>query len=263
LEEQDSLGKYFKSERETQKISLKEVAKNTKVREHILRAIEEDQHDLFPHATYVKGFLLSYARFLRLDPNEILLRYQRGLKAEPDPHPLKQPYKKKLWSKKQTWVVGGTTIVGLIGFYFFSSYFSFHPAPQNPVIEEKLPLTPFLPFTETTSVPEGNPFTLQLKAVEETWVSLRVNDQPEKEMTFKPGEAISVQASNQIRVILGNAGGLDFILNGNRMEKFGKSGEVITLFFTPQGVEVKRHEKATPIEKNWSGRWDTSIEGAS
>jgi len=29
------------------------------------------------------------------------------------------------------------------------------------------------------------------------------------------------------------------------MEKFGKSGEVITLIFTSQGVEVKRSEKAT------------------
>ena len=247
MEEQESLGKYFKRERESKKISLKEVAKNTKVREHILRAIEEDQHDLLPSFTYIKGFLLSYARFLRLDANEVLLRYRRGLREEPFFHLPKLLPKKILWNKKQTWVVGGIIVASLIGFYFFSpSLFktSLKPAPEKPVVEEKLPLTPSPSLTETSSIPGGKPFSLQLKAVEETWVSLQVNGQSEKEMTFKPGEGISVQASNRIRMILGNAGGLDLILNGKRMEKFGKSGEVITLIFTSQGVEVKRPEKA-------------------
>jgi hypothetical protein len=44
-------------------------------------------------------------------------------------------------------------------------------------------------------------------------------------------------------MILGNAGGIDLILNGKPLEKFGKSGEVFILTFTSQGVEVKRHEK--------------------
>ena len=242
VEEQESLGKYFKRERESKKISLKEVAENTKVREHILRAIEEDQHDLLPSLTYIKGFLLSYAKFLRLDANKVLSLYQRGLEEESVPHPSKRPPKKILWNKKQTWVVGGIIVASLIGFYFFSPYLfktSLKPAPEKPVVEEKLSLT------ETSSIPGVKPFSLQLKAVEETWVSLQVNGQSEREMTFKPGESISIQASDRIRIILGNAGGLDFILDGKRMEKFGKSAEVITLIFTSQGVEVKRPEKAT------------------
>jgi hypothetical protein len=32
------------------------------------------------------------------------------------------------------------------------------------------------------------------------------------------------------------------------LERFGKSGEVFTLIFTPQGVEAKRREKAKPEE---------------
>ncbi len=247
MEEQESLGKYFKRERESKKISLKEVAENTKVRGQILRAIEEDQHDLLPSFTYVKGFLLSYAKFLRLDANKVLSLYPKGLEEEPVPHPPKRPPKKILWNKKQTWVVGGIIVASLIGFYFFSSYLfktSLKPAPEKPVVEEKLHPTPSPSLTETPSIPGGKPFFLQLKAVEETWVSLQVNGQSEKEMTLKPGESISVQASDRIRMILGNAGGLDLILNGKSMEKFGKSGEVITLIFTSQGVEVKRPEKA-------------------
>ena len=83
VDEIESLGKYLKNQRESKRISLREVAKTTRVREHILRAIEEDQHDLLPPATYVKGFLLAYAKYLRLDPNDVLLRYERVLKGEP------------------------------------------------------------------------------------------------------------------------------------------------------------------------------------
>jgi cytoskeletal protein RodZ len=273
------------------------------VRENLLKAIEEDQYHLLPPATYVKGFLLAYAKYLRLDPNEILLRYERVLKGEPDTPPPTEPPKPKekilpteppkpkqeipptqpskpkqkvLWNTKQTWVVGGVVVASLIVFYLFFPYPSKlpikpipeKPFPEKPIIEEKLPITPSppvvattpvpgekpvveekqplapsLPVPATTSVPEKKTFSLQLKAVEETWVSLQVDDQSEKEMTFKAGEGISVQASNRIRIIIGNAGGLDLILNGKPLDKFGKPGEVLTLLFTFQGVEVKRPEK--------------------
>jgi len=276
VDERETLGSYLKNQRESKKISIREVAKNTRVREHILKAIEEDQYHLLPPITYVKGFLFAYAKYLRLDPNEVLLRYERVLKGEsvtpPPTEPRKpkekipptQPQKPKqkiLWNTKQTWVVGGVIVASLIVFYFFFPYSSkppVEPVPEKPIIEEKHPiapsppvpvttpvppLTPSPPVTATTSVPEKKPFSLQLKAVEETWVSLQVDDQPEKEMTFKPGEGISVHASNRIRMILGNAGGLDLVFNGKPLEKFGKAGEVLTLIFTSQGVEVKHPEK--------------------
>ncbi len=331
MDEKETLGKYLKTQRESKKISLREVAKNTRVREYILRAIEEDQHDLLPPATYVKGFLLAYAKYLKLDPNDVLLRYRGGLKEEPAtppsppspkpkekvpstprqkteqeiplPEPPKpeqessitppqkpkeeipsappsKPKPKVSWNIKQNWVVGGVLLASLIGFYFFSPYSprpAVEPIPEKPVVKERLPVAPSPPKVATTSVPEEKPvvkeeppllpsspvaaktslpekkpLSLQLKAAEETWVSLQVDDQPEKEMTFKAGEGISVQASNRIRIIIGNAGGLDLILNGKTLDKFGKSGEVLTLIFTPQGVEVKRPEKPKPPKEETS-----------
>src|SRR4030043_2426416 len=280
VDESETLGSYLKTQRESKKISLREVAKNTRVREPILKAIEEDQHDLLPPATYVKGFLFAYAQYLRLDPNDVLLRYERVLRGEPLPPPpppppkLRQkapsiqplkPKQKISWDTKQTWMVGGVIVASLIVFYLFFPYPSKppvepiieKPVPEKLVIEEKLPIAtsppvaattssppaPSPPVTATTPVVEKKPFSLQIKAVEETWVSLQVDDDSAKEMTFKPGEGISVQASNRILIIIGNAGGLDLVLIGKTLEKFGKAGEVLTLLFTSQGGEVKRPEK--------------------
>jgi cytoskeleton protein RodZ len=331
VDEKETLGKYLKAQRESKRISLREVAKNTRVREYILRAIEEDRQDLLPPATYVKGFLLAYAKYLKLDPNDVLLRYRGVLKEEPitppsppspkpkekvpstprqktkqeipppelpkpqqeisiprpkkskreiQPTPPPKPKQKVPWNIKQNWVVGGVILACLIGFYFFSPYSSWPPVEpilqkpvikekppmvpsppkvaatlvpeEKPVVKEESPLMPSSPVAAKTSLPEKKPLSLQLKAVEETWVSLQVDDQPEKEMTLKAGEGISAQASNRIRIIIGNAGGLDLFLNGKPLEKFGKSGEVVTLIFTSQGVEVKRPEKPKPPKEGTS-----------
>jgi cytoskeleton protein RodZ len=288
VDERETLGKFLKNQRESKKISLKEVSKNTRVREHILRAIEEDQNDLLPPATYVKGFLIAYAKYLRLDPNDVLLRYEDALKGAPavppPPPPLQplasrqkisspqkpKPKPRALWNRNQIWVVVGVIVASFALFYFFSPFPSkppIEPLPQRSVeekpsiapfppaaatnrsperktvAEERKPLTSSPPVTTAPSAQEKKALSLQLKAAEETWVSVQVDDQPEKEMTLKPGEGVPVQASNRIRMKIGNAGGLDLILNGRPLGKFGKSGEVVTLVITSQGVEVKAPEK--------------------
>ena len=96
----ESLGKYLKKERETRKISLKELSKNIKIREQLLKAVEEDRHDLLPSSTYVKGFLSAYAKYIGLDPNEVILRYENFLKGEPAAHPEVSPEEKILWNRK-------------------------------------------------------------------------------------------------------------------------------------------------------------------
>ncbi len=288
MDEKETLGKYLKNQRESKQISLREVAKNTRVREHVLKAIEEDQHHLLPPATYVKGFLLAYAKYLRLDSNDILLRYERVLKGESiapapvqSPRPKREtppaqaskPRQKISWNTKQAWVVLAVIVASFVVFYFFSPYPSMpptepipgtgvekkspialpapvpatsQPAEGKPVVQEKKLLMPSAPVAATTSVQEKKPISLQLKAIEETWLSLQADDQSGKEMILKPGEGMTVQASGRILMKLGNAGGLDLVLNGKPLGKSGKSGEVLTLVVTPQGAEVKGPEKPKP-----------------
>ena len=48
----------------------------TKIRAKYLRAMEEEQFDLMPSATYVRGFLRTYAEFLDLDGRLVLDEYE-------------------------------------------------------------------------------------------------------------------------------------------------------------------------------------------
>ena len=73
----ESPGKYLKAKRESQKLSLKEVADTTRIREPVLRALEEDRYANLP-AIYVKSFLSTYAECLGLDSNEVIMAYQNS-----------------------------------------------------------------------------------------------------------------------------------------------------------------------------------------
>ena len=74
-----SPGKYLKAKRESQGISLREVADATRIREAVLRAIEQDRYEDLPHL-YIKSFLSAYAKYLGLDPADVIMLHQKYAK---------------------------------------------------------------------------------------------------------------------------------------------------------------------------------------
>lgn len=84
----ESLGKFLRKERETRNISLEQVSKFTKIKQHHLIAIEEGRPELLPPPPYVKGYLNVYAKYLTLDPKNIVLRYEEYLRSLIPPEPI-------------------------------------------------------------------------------------------------------------------------------------------------------------------------------
>jgi hypothetical protein len=61
------LGSSLREARTRRQISIAQVEQATKIRGKYLRALEEEQFDMLPSQTYVKGFLRTYADYLGLD----------------------------------------------------------------------------------------------------------------------------------------------------------------------------------------------------
>jgi len=72
----ESPGKYLKAKRESQRISLRQVADATRIREVVLKAIEEDRYEDLPYI-YVKSFLSAYAKYVGLDPTDVIMLHQK------------------------------------------------------------------------------------------------------------------------------------------------------------------------------------------
>ncbi|HWP47425.1 MAG TPA: RodZ domain-containing protein [Candidatus Limnocylindrales bacterium] len=83
-----SFGKLLKEERELRGITLEEVADYTKVNLRYLKAIEEDDLKSLPAATFVRGFLKSYAKFIGLNPEETVFNFDQFVNSlSKDPQP--------------------------------------------------------------------------------------------------------------------------------------------------------------------------------
>ncbi len=69
------IGNTLREARIKRGLSISDVEKVTKIRSKYLEALEENDFDVLPGSTVVKGFLRSYAVFLKLDPDLLLYEY--------------------------------------------------------------------------------------------------------------------------------------------------------------------------------------------
>ena len=58
------------------KLTLQQVEEDTKIRVKYVQAMENEDFDIMPGTTYVKGFLRTYATYLGLDPEVIIDEYR-------------------------------------------------------------------------------------------------------------------------------------------------------------------------------------------
>lgn len=70
-----SFGEELRREREIRAISLKEIADATKISKRFLEAIENNDHKTLPAPVFTRGFVREYARYLGLNAEEMVNRY--------------------------------------------------------------------------------------------------------------------------------------------------------------------------------------------
>lgn len=61
------IGTTLRQARDRRRLTFDQVEAETKIRTRYLRALEDEQFDILPGPTYVKGFLRTYAEYLNLD----------------------------------------------------------------------------------------------------------------------------------------------------------------------------------------------------
>lgn len=70
-------GQVLKALRESCGLTIDQIAALSKVGGRFLKALEEDRHEVLPGRVFARGFLIEYARALRVPEAEIVDRYLR------------------------------------------------------------------------------------------------------------------------------------------------------------------------------------------
>jgi cytoskeleton protein RodZ len=83
----DELGHILREARENKGLTLAQVQSEIRINPKFLDALETGEYHRLPTPVHVRGFLRNYARFLGLDPQPLLDRYEIRLKEKPAPPP--------------------------------------------------------------------------------------------------------------------------------------------------------------------------------
>lgn len=81
-ESKQSLGQFLRQERERKGITIEQVASATKVGVRTLHSLEADQYVELPAKPFVRGFVISYSRFIGIDYKEVLTRFNAFLEEK-------------------------------------------------------------------------------------------------------------------------------------------------------------------------------------
>jgi hypothetical protein len=83
-----------------------------------------------------------------------------------------------------------------------------------------------------------------LTATEEVWVSAHADGKYLFSATLAANESRTLGGSSEMRLVVGNAGGLTVTLNGKAIGPIGPRGQVRVVQLTPGGFEVQSKKPA-------------------
>ena len=112
-----SFGEQLRQARESQNITLQEIAATTKISSRALQALESEQFDQLPGGIFNKGFVRAYARYVGLDEEKMLAAYMAVAKpdvTEADMQALSSQLAAAKQPRKQESRIGGTTVMGVL-----------------------------------------------------------------------------------------------------------------------------------------------------
>ena len=89
----DEIGSILREARELKGATITEAYDKLRINPKYLSALEEGQYERLPSPTHVRGYLSKYARYLGLDPDPLLERYEVIRQQRPAPPAVPQPEK--------------------------------------------------------------------------------------------------------------------------------------------------------------------------
>jgi cytoskeleton protein RodZ len=241
-----SLGQELKKERESRNISIEEMASATKVVGRYLTALENDRLGDLPGGFFVKGIIRTYARYLGLDEGAILARYdEAGLLGSPGrTRGAAEDVKFSLPDVTRNNKILAYVMVGAAIILFFVALMFFWrscrprprtaPAAQAAVVVPEAPSYSPPPAEKPAAEPvqtemkeEQKGLAMDISFQAETWIQVFTDGNPKLTGLFPAGQQVRVEAEKELRIDVGNAGGLTFRLNGKPGKTLGQLGEVI------------------------------------
>ena len=244
-----SLGNILENARKKKKLEIDEISELLRIKSIYLEALEKGHYYVFPARSYAIGFLRNYAKFLKLNSDELVeLFHQETSNTQEEPLDMLVLEKKfPLPSPKTVFKILGFVVVLYVIWYLIAIYLYPDPpilkenldSPVSPVIEEVASLEPET-VSQKPEIKEEEPKTVpELKEISDdvfmapvafvafnrVWVSIKdiKNNKVLIDKTFIKNEHFIPEVPLADLVIsTGKGDSLDLYLDGKRVKTFSK-----------------------------------------
>jgi transcriptional regulator with XRE-family HTH domain len=236
-----TLGGILAEARQAKGVTLEQAASATRVRLHVLTALEEDRAAELPAPVYARGYLRTYASYLEIDPERLLEAYEASRTRQSGSLAIR-PLSSLTASPNLVLTAPAAGAVGLVLLVFaFTGYVykeldSVRTPPPAPRVAATALATP-------TASPSPSPLaptpaaavaTVQVSVTDTVWIDVAVDGKPQfadAGRILQPGATLSFSGS-RVKVTTGKGVATLISVNGR---DFGAMGNgVITREYTAQ-----------------------------
>lgn len=257
-----SLFEELKQKRIDQKLDLAEIAKESKIQLKYLQAIEAGRLEDIPHV-YDKFFFQTYLSFLDVEnPEQIMAEFREYRKSKRPQytttmHRLKtadiNPRRASLLGKFYIIIPLVILVVIIIILAINSvgvesnSETNIKELPIRDIVdqlESRADTSAQLSEAETANSAASASVTINLEAIDRTWLRAIEDRADTSEYLMQTGERLTLEADSTMEFLVGNAAGLKFTVNDENLGVLGTEGEVISyLKINASGIVQKRLKK--------------------
>jgi cytoskeleton protein RodZ len=240
-----ALGEEFRSAREARGLTLSDVAEQIHIRSVYLNAIENEEWTAIGAPVYVRGFIRTYARFLALDGEDAVARFNQQVPPErPAASVATSVADERERTGPSPWALIGTALALALVLFVAYEYWQFARSGTAPVPVAAGSAAPQPAATSDGSqsqaapasalpsaVPSGTPapathHQLAIRLAQRSWLRVTVDGKTLLEGIYPAGTARTFNG-NTADVRAGNAGGVMVSVNGRPPVSMGKEGDVV------------------------------------
>ncbi len=249
-------GELLRAARIRRRISLEQAERDTRIRRQYLQALEDDDLSVLPAGVYSRGFLRNYAIYLGIPPDEVLPRFRdrpsRSARASlrSVSRPVRVAVPRSTWFILLAAIIVGLVLALLTWLGLTSSDQTSRPpstlpngpaagiTPTSLVTLPALPTAPnptavaTTPPTPVASPTPANAITVELRTTDRAWIRATVDGSVVLEDTLPAGQTVRWTGRQSVLLRVGNAGGVDVTVNGQRIGPLGPPNQPVDREFT-------------------------------
>ena len=218
---------------------MERAAEETRIRQAYLMRMESDEFDFMAPA-YVRGFLKTYARFLRVDPDPLLAEFDSRYGGRIDTSQivaLERNGKRNDPSRRRpasSWTVAAVIAASFLLILGVVGLLTGNEAPSRETrlteAEQSPSPSPEASPSPSTTEAEDDPVVaiedgieLEIVATQDCWTMVATDGGQPTTQTILAGESMTFTAEEEVFVRLGYPEGVELFLNG---ESIGSPGGV-------------------------------------